>query len=121
MNHRALVLLLLTASASAEVMDKEPALAQIWAGAALGAGLAWLLGRFRPWLGWLALLPALPALLAVEECHDRFIGPAIFHEAGPGYVAQAHLAVALVLLSFVAGLARRRRARPTAFGIHTRE
>lgn len=106
------VLFLLFATAApawSEVMDKEPTLSEIWWSSSLSAGLAWLLGRCFPWLGWLALFLLGPALGALFECYDRFVGPAIVHEAGSGYVIQAHLAVAFPILAFAIGLSSRFR------------
>jgi len=101
------LLLVLTGPAWAEVMDKEPTLSEIWWSGAMSAAFAWLLGRRSPWLGWLALIPLGPALGALLECYDRFVGPAILHEAGSGYVVQAHLAVTFPLLAFLVGLGSR--------------
>ncbi|MBX3172562.1 MAG: hypothetical protein KF760_34480 [Candidatus Eremiobacteraeota bacterium] len=101
------LVILLTAAAAAEVMDKEPSLSEIWMAAALAAVLAWFLGRRFPRLGCLALVPSLPVLMVVEESYDKFVGQAIVREAGPGYIAQAHLAIGLVLLAYASGLTRR--------------
>jgi hypothetical protein len=100
------LLLVTIAAVSAEVMDKEPGLNEIWGSALLAACLAWALGRVHPLLGGLALFPSLPVIAAVSECHDQFVGPAILREAGSGYIAQAHAALGFIVLSYAAGAAR---------------
>jgi hypothetical protein len=82
----------------AEVMDKEPSLTQIWTEFGvlilLGTGLT-LLHR------WLALLVVpiifLYAFGTLDELQDPYVGPAMLHEAGRGYVIQSYLAVILAL------------------------
>lgn len=106
---QALLVLLLTLPAAAEVMDKEPTLSEIWLSALLASASSWIVGRFSPPLAFLVLVPALPVLGAVLECHDRFVGPAILREAGFAYFFQAHMALVLIPGMFLAGLSGRRR------------
>lgn len=98
----------------AEVMDKEPALVEIWAWALAACGLGLVGWRFRWWLGALAALIGLPFFVAVHsELRDPFVGPAISAEAGPTYVWSVHLATLAFLVAHgigAAGWARRRRA-----------
>ena len=109
---RALLLLLLTLPAAAEVMDKEPGLLAIWVGAFFAIPIAWLTGRLLPLLGWVVVLPLLPALVALAECYDSQFGPAILREVGPAYAIQAHAAPALTLVAYLIGRYQRRQARP---------
>lgn len=103
------LMLLLTALACAEVMDKEPPISLIWSFAIPGAALAFLLTRTHPLLGLIALVPLLPVLGMVEECHEPSIGPAILREAGQTYVIQVHLALALAVVAYAAGYSIWRR------------
>ena len=92
-----------------EVMDKEPSLRAIWAGAAVLGLVGYAAARFRRWL----VLPAL-ALIAVAvwmqlgDLLDPHVGPAIMQEAGLWYVVQAGAAAALAVILCVVGLAPRR-------------
>jgi len=92
-----------------EVMDKEPSLRAIWAGAAVLGLVGYAAVRFRRWL----VLPAL-ALIALAvwtqlgDLLDPQVGPAIMQEAGRWYVGQAGAAAALAVLLCVLGLAPRR-------------
>jgi hypothetical protein len=92
-----------------EVMDKEPSLRAIWAGAAVLGLVGYAAVRFRRWL----VLPAL-ALIAVAvwtqlgDLLDPHVGPAIIQERGRWYVGQAGAAAALAVILCVLGLAPRR-------------
>jgi hypothetical protein len=65
-------------------------------------------------------LGALAALLTLAfvgsfhwELTDPFVGPAIRSEAGPGYVNQAYLTMAVCALLHVLGVVTRRASRRT--------
>ena len=101
-------------AAHAEAMDKEPTLASVWVWAVAGAVLGLVLPSLRPWLAAGTLpLAAYRPLAAALEVWDRYVGPEILREAGPGYGIQVHAAVLLVLLAHAVGLffgIRRRRS-----------
>ena len=112
----ALLLLLLPATASAEVMDKVGSLGLVWS---WGAGLTaagFIAARYRPWLlvvVFLLLLVFFGALLSDITSTD--IGPAIRNEAGSFYIASAWAFPFLVVISAALGaLFRRRAAQPSA-------
>lgn len=99
-----------------EVMDKEPALPQIW-GIFLFLGIAgFFLARKNPF--FLALL--LPLIFVIScvrylELSDPFVGPDIIREAGYGYVVQSYLAMGTGVLLPLAGVvtwAIRRKRKP---------
>ena len=111
-------LLLIPGSAAyAEVMDKEPSPAHIWASSLLASGLSFVFTRFRWWLV-LACLPVavFVPLSAILEFHDPFVGPAIFAEAGRAYQLHAYFALGAVVVSNLAGVicGLRQRGRNTA-------
>jgi hypothetical protein len=112
----ATVALALAASpAAAEVMDKEPSLQGLWLWAVAGSLVGYAACRLRGWLLPLVLpVAAFLPLVAVLESHDRYVGPAMRHEAGQTYVVQAHVLLVLILTSHLAGLAARLRARQRA-------
>ncbi len=95
----ALVIMLTASSpqfALAEVMDKEPTVAELWAWSGLYVGLALLLARRSPWLPCLVWpFSALNASVGLGELLDSAVGPAILAEAGWGYVVQAWATVAI--------------------------
>ncbi len=97
-------LIFISAPAVAEVMDKEPTVTQIWLSAAIGGAIGFIACRFRAWLLVIALplTTALP-LSTVLETYDRFVGPDIRREAGMQYAIQAHLALAIVVISNLIG------------------
>lgn len=78
----------------AEVMDKEPAIGQIWLWALSLAFTGFVLSRVRWWLAFVTL-PL--TLLLIADVMDSSVGPAIRQEAGIGYVAQAYTAFGLCL------------------------
>jgi len=92
-----------------EVMDKEPSLRAIWAGAAVLGLVGYAAVRVRRWL----VLPAL-ALIAVVawtqlgDLLDPHVGSAIMQQAGRWYVGQAGAAFALAVILCVLGLAPKR-------------
>ena len=97
---------------AAEVMDKEPSLQGLWLWAVAASLAGYAACRLRGWLLPLVLPVAsfLP-LVAVFESHDRYVGPAMRHEAGQTYVVQAHVLLVLILTSHLVGLAGRLGAR----------
>lgn len=105
-----LVVLLLAAfgSSHAEVMDKEPSLAEniIWGVA--GSVLCFVAARYKPWLLLVAApLPILYFLNLAGELQDPFVGPAILNEAGKIYIYSGYGLGVLVLVSIFAGLSWR--------------
>jgi hypothetical protein len=99
----AFVLVVVTPTVAwAEVMDKEPAVVEIWAWAICGgaaAGVAW---NVRAWLGALATVALARFFVTLwSELFDPFVGPAIRAEAGTTYVttvaSATFVATALVL------------------------
>ena len=84
---------------TAEVADKEPTVIAIWAISGLFCIVSFTLGRWRS----AAALPALALAglwgwVMFSEIHDPYVGPAILHELGRGYVAQAYSAALLPFL-----------------------
>jgi hypothetical protein len=92
----------------AEVADKEFTAATVVLSSLVAAAFGFGLVRLSKWLVPLAIIPAvLWALLVVPELNDRFVGPAILRELGPGYVALSYLSV---ICPFIAiGIAFKRR------------
>lgn len=103
----------------AEVMDKEPTLATLWT-QALVLGVVGFFAWRRHWT--LGIIASLIAALLVGGLHleltDPYVGPAIRHEAGRGYVVQAYTSMLTCAALHVAGLAafirRRRPPEPDA-------
>src|SRR3989442_14680802 len=92
-----------------EMMDKEPSLRAIWAGAAVLGLVGYATVRFRRWL----VLPALALIAAAAwtqlgDLLDPQVGPAIMQQAGRWYVGQAGAAVAFAGILCVVGPASRR-------------
>jgi hypothetical protein len=102
----------------AEVMDKEPTLADLWTRALLIGVVGFFAWRRHLALGSFATLIAAASVWSfLLELTDPWVGPAIATEAGRGYVVQAYLgmlACAALHLAGVASLLRRRRARGSA-------
>lgn len=98
---RFLTLIPLLAAASpalAEVADKEPTVAEIWAWVAALNALSYRLGRLRPLFALLVLpVSLLWASSGLGEVNDPHVGPAILRELGASYVAQIYLASALMV------------------------
>lgn len=98
-----------------EVMDKEPPL---WQTAILyivpgllGAGLS----RKKWWLGILVLpLVFTFAWIDYGELHDPFVGPAIVHEAGVGYVLAWHSLIVLGIVLPIGSAMMFSRSKRTA-------
>ena len=111
---------LLPAVAWAEVMDKEPTLTSLWTRAFV-VGILGLLAWRRHWtLGIIAsLIGALLVWSFLLELTDPYVGPAIRHEGGRGYVVQAYASMLTCAALHGAGLAafirRRRRPEPDVF------
>lgn len=97
--------LLIPNAAWAEVMDKEPTLGRIW-GVALVFGLAGFFAWRRHFsLGVVVTLLAVPFVWAFHwELTDPYVGPAILHEAGRGYVLQAYAAMLACALLHLLGV-----------------
>ena len=93
----------------AEVSDKEPTVAVIWCVAALVAFAGFSLCRWRR-LAAIFVLPfvAVWAFGITSEVRDPFVGPAILHELGRGYVVQAYLAALIPFVFVTIGFWRRR-------------
>jgi hypothetical protein len=109
-----LVLSVLTVPAYAEVSDKVISIPDMLTWGA-GAGLLGLIAcRYRSVLIWITLPIGL--LLTAEglaTIHDRFVGPAIVHEAGAAYAIAAYAALFFVALGNGVGYwLNKRRVRP---------
>lgn len=96
-----------TAPAAAEVMDKQPRLPEIWVSAVVIAVVAFLAGRRHPLLGVVALFVSCYtgnwALYALDGVEDPDWGRAILAEAGRSYIVQTYLACLLELVGAAAG------------------
>ena len=111
-----LLLCVLFSPLQAEVMDKEPSIAQNWVNAAafsLAALLAW---RYRWWAGACVSGFFIATLFAVwSELRDPFVGPAINGEAESGYTrhfySSAALGLAVHLAAAIYGMRKGRRSR----------
>ena len=106
--------LLLASPAAAEVADKEPSLAALWAWALAFSLIAFLLEKVRPRLGLLIVpIAALLAWAGHSELSDPHVGPAILQELGPSYVNASYASYAVGLLGplvivWLCSVARRR-------------
>jgi hypothetical protein len=61
--------------------------------------LAWAIAKVARWLVVIPfLLAGVLALSAIDELRDRFVGPAVVHELGYGYVALSFLPVIFVVV-----------------------
>lgn len=90
----------------AEVMDKEPALSEIWQWAIVGAVLGFCLCRLVPWLVVVVLpVAALFPFAVCTEIWSFDVGPCIVEEAGWSYVVQSYLALGVTIMGPVAGTA----------------
>ena len=111
MNRLVSLLLLLPVQAIAEVMDKEPSLAELYTWAVVSSLALLLAGRFRPRiLPVVAVLPALSVWGQLSEITDRFVGPDILREAGPLYVQVSWALPWPMMASIALGLWLRRRS-----------
>ena len=100
---------------SAEVMDKELSVPQIWLFSLVSAVVGFIVCRFRPPLGIVTLAIAGIFLCGVlSEVFDPSIGPSIQREFGPGYLFHTCAAAGVVVLSHALGifLNRRKYKRP---------
>jgi hypothetical protein len=93
----AFVLVIVTPTVAwAEVMDKEPAPAEVWAWAICGgaaAGVAW---NVRAWLGAMATAVLARFFVGIwSELADPFVGPAIRAETGTTYLTTVACATAV--------------------------
>jgi hypothetical protein len=110
---------LMTAQVYAEVMDKEPSIADNWWAAILLALVAVLAWRWRWWAGAVVTGVFLLRVWGVwAEVHDPWVGPAIVREAGQEYPGQFYLSVLLGVAAHagaaVGGIRKARRARREA-------
>lgn len=87
------------APAFAGVSEREPASGALWLAVIAVAGMSWVMACRRWWLPLLIWGPV--AFLASEliaELGDPIIGPAVRDELGAGYVLQADLCSALLVV-----------------------
>ena len=69
---------------------------EMWVWAAGTGAVAFLVWRWRWWLGAVFSLMAVFAIFGgYQEINDPFVGPAIIREAGEGYVTQYYLSSAI--------------------------
>lgn len=109
MRASAIFITLFPAIAHAEVMDKELSLTTLLGIAIVGALVAFVMARHKPWL--LAMfLPVMALFLAahIAEVTNPYVGPALAAEAGGFYIFVSWAAPVLVLLGGSIGLALRR-------------
>lgn len=104
----AFVLVIVTPTVAwAEVMDKEPAGAAIWAWAIGGGGAAGLAWNVRAWLGALATAALARFFVGLWlELADPFVGPAIRAETGATYVTTVTSATAVATALVLCGAYR---------------
>ena len=109
-------------AAHAEVGDKIPPAAWIWAGALLLAVICVMTARWRAWLAGLVLLAGIGlfASLFTEILAADLRGP-IAAEQGPAYFVQAAAAAALFLAVALGALVRAWRRGAAAGGVQTRQ
>lgn len=101
------VLILMPTLLSAEVMDKEPTLPQLWAVAILWGLAGFFAWRRHPVLGTLVTLLGFPLVWGFHwELTDRYVGPEIRREAGQAYVVQAYLSMGLCFALHLLGALR---------------
>jgi hypothetical protein len=107
--HRKLVglvatcLVLIPETAHAEVMDKEPNAASLWAVALAVAAFSFFLSRLRRELPLLVVPVAIIwAVGLLTEINNPFVRQAIQREAGEIYIVEAHLLAALTALAPIA-------------------
>jgi hypothetical protein len=107
-----LTLLLICSVAHAEVMDKEPALSQVWLVALPVALLSFVACRYNPLFALLTLpVPLLFLSSLVPEVADPWVGPSIIAEAGWPYVVGCGGAVILVAAAHLFGAFQWRRRK----------
>lgn len=106
------LLLLVPATAFAEVSDKEPSLIFVWALGAGAAAICFIGARFRKWLApLLAVLPLLWFASFLAEIHSADVGPYLYAEQGLSYYVQSYLSLALFVSGLVLGLLKNGRRR----------
>ncbi len=91
----------------AEVMDKEPIIAEIWIFCLWASAVTFILSIVLSLAGrrvYFAVFPIclLVAYGTVSETRDEYVGPAILVEAGPDYVFQCHLAASCIIMAWIA-------------------
>ncbi|MDF2997986.1 MAG: hypothetical protein K0R27_3623 [Xanthobacteraceae bacterium] len=91
--------LLSAAPAAAAVSDREPASGALWLAVIAVASMSWVMACRRWWLPLLIWGPiAFLASELIAELGDPVIGPAVRDELGAGYVLQADLCSALLVV-----------------------
>jgi hypothetical protein len=103
-------LLFVAPLAHAEVMDKEPSLAEVWLVALPLAVLSFFACRFSPFLSLLTLpLPVLYLVAFLGEVTDPWGGPAMLSEVGWLYVVGCTAAFIAVAVAHLLGVVQWRR------------
>ena len=94
----------------AEVLDKEPSIASVWAFFLAVALIGYLVCRYRPWLIALVFpVVLISAGILATELFDPYIGPAIAAES-KAYVIQYSVAIGLaVVMPWIGALAKWRK------------
>ena len=104
-------LLLLSFSAYAEVMDKEPGLIENWAWGVIGGVLCFLAARYKPWLLVVVFpLPAIHFISLISEIENPHVGLSIRIEAGPVYIYTAYGLAVFLVVCVIFGVLMRSRA-----------
>ena len=91
----------------AEVMDKEPTIAEIWTFCLWASAVTFILSIVLSLAGRRTFFVIFPICLfiaygTVSETWDAYVGPAILIEAGPDYVFQCHLAASCIIMAWIA-------------------
>src|SRR5436190_6507724 len=95
----------------AEVGDKVPRLPVLFLWSAGIVLLVWALSRKMKWAAVIPLpLAILFALGSSQEPRDDFVGPAIIHELGYGYVLLAYVAAVLPFIAIAVFVSQRKKA-----------
>ena len=115
----ALIVWAVTATdAYAEVMDKEPSIADNWLLAVVGGLLAIAAWRWRGWAGLMVTSVVMFFLLGVYmELQDPFVGPAMRREAGEHYVTHYYAAVVVAVVLNAVGVYLRMRSAARQRGL----
>ncbi len=93
------VALLSTMPAAAGIAEREPPSAELWIFVIGIAALSWVMACRRWWLPLTVWLPAALFIASlIADFADPVIGPAVREELGLGYIFQADLAGALMLV-----------------------
>jgi len=99
------LVLLLTFSAQAEVMDKEPSIELNFTWGIVGAIVVFICARYKPWtlLGSFTLTSFYFYSL-ISEIQDPHVGSQMLREAGEYYINSAYFLSALPIVSLFIGL-----------------